>query len=97
MIGPAQIFLRAQIEDMARIRQRGFKFNRFLQGFVAAGLLQIFAHLIIHVALEGDQLGVAGAKAMNPNARARGDGDFWTEVVELPSKTSRAMPKPERK
>ena len=54
VICPPQIFLRAQIEYVARIRQCRFNFDWFLQGFIAAGLFQVFAHLIIDVPLEGD-------------------------------------------
>ena len=92
VIGLAQVFLRAQVKDMGGTRQDGFQINRFFQGFVAAGLFQVLAHLIIHVALEGDELRAAGAEAVNPHARAGGQGDFGREGTELGVAASRAIP-----
>ena len=43
-------------------------FDGFFERFIAAGLLQILAHLVVDVALEGEQAGVAQAIAKNGRA-----------------------------
>ena len=58
-------------------------FEVFLKRFVAAGLFEVLAHLVIHVPLEGEQAVLPEAIAMNSDAGGGRDGYRRAESFEL--------------
>ncbi len=65
MVDVSQIFLGAKIIDVHGLGQGGVNLDGLFERFVAAGLFEILAHLVIDIALESEQLGVASAETVD--------------------------------